>query len=95
VKRKSMMFLIVFILALTLCNTVVTVNTSYGINVANSGLFETVLTAIAFIGIGAAYGKSGKFHGDSNFNFDNDYSSWDDAFLMDLIVVTKIANRRL
>ncbi len=74
-KRKSMMLLIVFILALTLCGTVAAANTSYGINVANSGLFEIVSTAIAFLGIGAACSKSGKSHG-GDFDFD---SSWDDG----------------
>lgn len=76
-KRKPIMLLIIFILALALCGTAAATNTSYGISVANSGLFEIILTAIAFIGIGAACSKSGKFHGD--FDFDNDDSGWDDG----------------
>jgi hypothetical protein len=78
VKKKSTMLLIVFIIALTLCGTAAAANTSYGINIANSSLFEIVLTAIAFIGIGAACSKSGKSHG-GDFDFDSDDSSWDDG----------------
>ncbi len=76
-KRKSMMLLIVFILVLTLCGTAAAANTSYGVNVANSGLFEIVLTAIAFIGIGAACSKSGGGHG--SHGFDDDWDNWDDG----------------
>ncbi|MGB9979807.1 hypothetical protein [Methanobacterium sp.] len=79
-KRKSIMLLIVFILALTLCGTVAAANTSYGVNVANSGLFEIVLTTIAFIGIGAACSKSGNVRGGhGSHGFDDDWNDWDDS----------------
>lgn len=71
------MLLVIFILALTLCGAASAVNTSYGINAANSGFFKMVLTAIAFIGIGAVCSKSGKSH--SDLDFDKDHSSWDDG----------------
>jgi hypothetical protein len=76
-KRNPVMLLIIFILALTLCGTAAAANPSYGISVANSGLFEVILTATAFIGIGAACSKSGEFHGGSDF--DDDDSDWNDG----------------
>jgi hypothetical protein len=71
------MLLIIFISVLMLCGTAAAANTSYGINIANSDFFEMILTAIAFIGIGAVCSKSGGSHGD--FDFDNDDTSWDDG----------------
>ncbi len=87
------MLLIIFILALTLCGTAAAANTSYRINVANSGLFEIILTAMAFIGIDAVCSKSDKPY--SNFDFDSDDSSWDDSGFDGFDGETNITNRRL
>jgi hypothetical protein len=65
------------ILGLTLCGAAAGANISYGNVNFNSSIFEIILTAIAFIGIGAACSKSsGSRHG---IDFDNDDSDWDDG----------------